>query len=79
MTWDKAKDAIVVGVGVLLIWLLSMLIKGQNDTTATVMEIKKDIAVFSAQVQRQANDIEDLKTADLMLSAEINSLRKGGH
>ena len=58
LTWSKAKDYIVLGIGGLLVTVLALLLRGQAASNATLAEVRMDLAVLAARAQRDREDAQ---------------------
>jgi hypothetical protein len=62
LTWERAKDGLVIGLASLIVFYLGSMFKEINnrqiETNTALAELKKDIAVLSAN---RVNDCEDLR------------------
>ena len=61
LTWGRTKDALVVGIGAALVALLGFLLKGQSEASATLAEVKRDIAIIATESKRDREEVSDLK------------------
>ena len=61
LTWAKTKDAIVMGLGALLVILLVAVLRGQQESSTLLAEVRKDLAVLSAETARDRMETRDLK------------------
>jgi len=61
LSWAKAKDAIVVGIGGLIVIALGFLLSGQAESNRALGEVRKDIAVLATEGKRDRDDVTDLK------------------
>lgn len=61
LTWDKAKDGLVLFIGTGLLALLGYLANGVATANASLAEVKKDIAVILAEKQRDREELMEIK------------------
>lgn len=61
LTWSKAKDSIVVGIGALIVMALGFLLSGQAESNKALGQVQKDIAVLTSETRRDREDVSDLK------------------
>lgn len=61
LSWDKTRDAIVLGVGALLVGALGILIRGQTESNTVLGEVKRDLAVLSSETRRDREEVTELK------------------
>lgn len=61
LSWTKAKDTIVLGIGGCLILILGYLATGLAAANASLAEVKRDIAVLVAEKQRDREEMAEIK------------------
>ena len=61
LSWQKTKDALVLGIGGTLIVILGYLAAGLATANASLAEVKRDIAVLVAEKQRDREEIAEVK------------------
>ncbi len=61
LSWNRAKDLIVIGIGTLLILILGYMANGLAAANASLGEVKRDIAVLVAEKARDREELTELK------------------
>lgn len=74
LDWRKTKDAIVLGLGALLVTLLIAVLRGQQETGVLLAEVRKDLAVLSAETARDRMETRDLKEQARLLNDRVARL-----
>ena len=61
LSWQKTKDALVLGIGGMLIVILGYLAAGLATANASLAEVKRDVAVLVAEKQRDREELAEVK------------------